>query len=102
VVRLAPLGASLASAETVRFRFVAEEVGASAFPVVEAVLDDVGVFSAAPSCAGTGPGVEPDARYVAPPKDDGGCSMGRGAGGGGLGVALVALGMILVARRRRR
>jgi MYXO-CTERM domain-containing protein len=102
VVRLAALGASLASAETVRFRFVAEEVGANAFPVVEAVLDDVGVFSAAPSCAGSGPGVEPDPRWVAPPTvEGGGCSVGNGAGGGGLGVLLVALGLILVRRRRR-
>jgi MYXO-CTERM domain-containing protein len=70
--------------------------------VVEAVLDDVSILSAAPSCAGAGPGVEPDARYVAPPNEDvdGGCSYGgRGAGGGAL---LAAIGMIVVALRRRR
>jgi hypothetical protein len=102
VVPLRGLGAGLASADAVRFRFVAEEVNANAFPVVEAVLDDVGVFSTAPSCAGAGPGVEPDPKWVAPPKDDGGgCSLG-GGGGGGLGTLLVALGLLLARRRRGR
>jgi hypothetical protein len=109
VVSLATsFGASLPTAETVRFRFVVEE--APNFPVVvEAVLDDVGLFSAAPSCAGAGPGVEPDAKYVAPAGDGGGggCSFGGGSGAGaGAGASaatlLAALGLLSLMRRRRQ
>jgi MYXO-CTERM domain-containing protein len=101
LVSLAPvLGAG--GADSVRFRFVVEETGMIPV-VVEAVLDDVGVFSAAPSCAGAGPGVEPDAKYVAPAVDgSGGCSFGGGGSAAASGALLAALGLLLMMRRRRQ
>jgi hypothetical protein len=106
LVRLGPpLAARQPGADSVRFRFVAAE--SPDFPVVvEAVIDDVGIFSAAPSCAAAGPGAEPDPKYVAPPSEDGGgCSVAiGGAAGGGAGGGLLAalLGLWLIAHRRRR
>jgi hypothetical protein len=104
VVSLAPvMGPALATADSIRLRFVAEETTDDANPVVEAVLDDVGVFSAAPSCSGAGPGVEPDAKYVAPAVNGGGCSFGGGGSAApASGALLAALGLRLVTRRRRQ
>jgi hypothetical protein len=95
------------AAPALRFRFVAEDAPPDP-SVVEAVIDDVGIVSLAPSCTGTAPlpgipdpGVGPGP--VTPP-GDGGCNMSRGARGGswfGLALAL-ALAVSLRSRRSGR
>ena len=108
--RLVPLaqfpGLDIAGAKDVRLRFVVEESRTGAVPVVEAVIDDVGLFAPVAACAGTGPGVEPNPAPLAPMTggdDSGGCSFG-GSGRGEAAVPwLVLLGfaVLLVGRRRR-
>jgi MYXO-CTERM domain-containing protein len=79
-----------------RFRFVAED--ADVPTVVEAVIDDVGVFGEAPSCSIPGPdgGIGGDVGD----RDPGGCNCRVGGPASPPWLALLAL-LALLARRRR-
>jgi MYXO-CTERM domain-containing protein len=101
LVRLSDkLGAEVAAASDVRFRFVAAETTMSTYPVIEAVIDDVGIHDESPGCDPATP-VSPE---VPAPTQDAGCScdLGQGAGGPGGGFAvLVVLGVAILRRRNR-
>ena len=96
------LGPALEAADGLRFRFVAEELDMSR-PVVEAAIDDVGIY--ATSCQATVLAPEPTAM-----SDDGGdcgCRLGaapRGAraGSGSLGLLLAAALLTGLRSGRRR
>jgi hypothetical protein len=113
--RIVPLAGAPGAADAgagpaaVQLRFVVEEATVAARPVVEAVIDDVGIFGEAPACEGAGePGAEPDGG-VDEEVDDGGGGCGcrvAARGGGGVGSvgalgALVGLALLLGRRRAR-
>jgi hypothetical protein len=106
----AALGARLQSGSQVRFRFVVEEATTAARPVIEAVLDDVGVFAESDGCDPAAP-VSEEAPPVPPPGsaeagEGCSCTLGQGrkpawAMGGGVAVVLLLPGIWLVGARRR-
>jgi hypothetical protein len=112
VVRLgAKLGAGVKTAQQVRLRFVAEENTLSTRPVVEAAIDEVGIYDEAASCTAAVPADPSIDAGVGPTGDDGGgCSCALGAGHGPPSrqgwVVASALSLALVgvvrARARRR
>ncbi len=93
--RVAKLGDKLPpealAAGSLRFRFVAED-GGNNDNVVEAVIDDVGLFAEATSCS-----LPPDPEGMKKPQSGGGCRYGGSAGAGWLLLAAVGL---LITRRR--
>ncbi len=114
------LGAALAGAKDVKLRFVAEENTQSVRPVIEAAIDEVGIFEPTTECraevvppeptGGTDGGVVVDGGVANANGDEGcGCRVGasRRAGGGGVaglaGLMLLAgFGCALGRRRARR
>ena len=113
VVRLADkLGDGVRTAADVRLRFVAEENSQSMPSVVEASIDEVGIFDEAPSCATLIPetgGGNPDPGGGAGGDDGGGCACAIGAvrprSTTAAGTFALALGAVALARglsRRRR
>jgi hypothetical protein len=99
------MGAALATATSVRFRFVVEEPSTSR-AVVEMALDDVGVYGTVAACEGAGQPLPPDP--VPPPARDGGggCSAGAAARQAshpaGMVAPLVLLGVLSALGRCRR
>jgi hypothetical protein len=97
------MAVGLAQAAQVRFRFVVEEATVSGAPVIEAVLDDVGIFAEATACD---PGAAVPAEIPPPPPPAEGCScdLGRGSTGATrvtLAPLLLLLALGLSSRRRR-
>jgi hypothetical protein len=109
LVRLSDrVGSVVASGAEVRFRFVAEEPMTGALPVVEAVLDDVGLYEESPGCDPATP-IAPE---VPAPSEGGGCACEVGAAGAGSSAPVAGLSILTVSaamalafasvRRRRR
>jgi aminopeptidase S len=86
-----------AMAGSLRFRFVAEDSDVPT--VVEAVVDDVGVFGEAPSCGL--PGVDGGTTGVIGDPGSGGCDCRVGSSGSPPWLAIVGLAALLLRRRRR-
>jgi hypothetical protein len=84
----AKLGAALSGATGVRLRFVAQENTQSTHPVVEAALDEVGIYDEAASCS----------QAVAPLPDGG--AIGPTSEGSGAGGCSCAIGWAQDSRRR--
>jgi hypothetical protein len=104
VVRLGTKLAALKDASEVRLRFVAEETTRATSPVVEATIDEVGLFDEAASCMGDVP--EPPAGGETPKAGGDGCNCAlgatnAGAGGGGFWAVLLGLGVVGARARRR-
>ncbi len=100
IVRLSEKLPAAATASEARFRFIAEEVEGGALPVVEAVIDDVGIYAESAGCDPAAPPPE----ELPPPAPESGCSCRVGAARAGVGIgpfALTLLGLLLWRRRSR-
>jgi MYXO-CTERM domain-containing protein len=94
------LGPGVSARSEVRFRFVAAQTTTGANPVVEAVIDDVGIYEESPGCDPAAP-VSPE---VLPPTEDAGCAcdVGRAPRPPAGGLAMLLLGFAMLVRRARR
>ena len=105
-IRLGDSMGDLGGKQNVRLRFVAEELLTGARPVVEAVIDEVGIYDEVAACRSGGVSSE----EILPPgqvggnEGSGGCQMApgsaRGLGGGLWGLGAFAL--LLAGLRRSR
>ncbi len=91
-------GAAVAAGAEVRFRFVAEEPASGARPVIEAVIDDVGIHDESPGCDAATP-VTPD---IPAPTEEAGCGCAVGSRPPGEARWALALGALLALALRRR
>jgi hypothetical protein len=95
----------VATGAEVRFRFIAEEVAGGAVPIVEAVIDDVGIYAESPSCD---PAIPPGEELPPPTGDSGcGCRVGAAASAGadasaGPVLAWLAVAVLGLLLRRNR
>jgi MYXO-CTERM domain-containing protein len=92
------LGPAVGTGAEVRFRFIAEETTDSAVPIVEAILDDVGIFAESAGCDAAATVTE----TPPPPPDQGGCSCSTVPGRSPPAGLLLALAFAALAVRRRR
>jgi hypothetical protein len=110
LVRLAAAfdATALRAAQTVRFRFIAEEAAGSGNPVVEAAIDDVGLYGEVPVCAlspeerGTDPEDTGQTNRQRPGGDTGcACRLGLPGRGGGTSALTFPLVLALLLARKR-